>query len=187
MSAMASLITGVSIVCSTVCSGADPRKHQSSVSLAFVRGIHQWPVNSPPKRPVKRKMVPSDDVIIRWYHPPQYLVNRVIWGNTKFFMDDPIHCEAHKILNFLLQWRHNGRDSVSNHQPRECLVNRLIRCRSKKTSKLRVTGLCAGNSLETGEFPAQRASNAENVFIWWRHHAIHMLGNAATGLLGVHQ
>ena len=45
-----------------------------------------------------------------------------------------------------LQWRHNGRDSVSNHQPRECLLSRLIRRRSKKTSKLRVTGLCAGNS-----------------------------------------
>ena len=69
-----------------------------------------------------------------------------------------------------LQWRHNGRDSVSNHQPRECLLSRLIRRRSKKISKLRVTGLCAGNSPETGEFPAQRASNAENVSIWWRHH-----------------
>ena len=68
-----------------------------------------------------------------------------------------------------LLWRHNGRDSVSNHQPRECLLNHLSRCRSKKTSKLRVTGLCAGNSPETGEFPAQRASNAENVSIWWRH------------------
>ena len=69
-----------------------------------------------------------------------------------------------------LRWRHNGRDSVSSHQPRECLLNRLIRCRSKKTSKLRVTGLCAGNSPRTGEFPAQMASYAENVSIWWRHH-----------------
>ena len=43
---------------------------------------------------------------------------------------------------------------------------------TKKTSKLRVTGLCAGNSLGTGEFPAQMASNAENVSIWWRHHAV---------------
>ena len=42
----------------------------------------------------------------------------------------------------------------------------------KKTSKLRVTGLCAGNSPETGEFPAQMASNAENVSIWWCHHAL---------------
>ena len=73
---------------------------------------------------------------------------------------------------FPLQWRLNGRDCVSNHQPRECSLNRLIWCRSKKTSKLRVTGLCAGNSPGTGEFPAQLASYAENVSIWWRHHAI---------------
>ena len=69
-----------------------------------------------------------------------------------------------------LRWRHNGCDSVSNHQPRECLLRRLIRRTSKKTSKLRVTGLCARNSPETGQFPAQMASNAENVSIWWRHH-----------------
>ena len=69
-----------------------------------------------------------------------------------------------------LQWPHNGRDSVSNHQPRECLLSCLIRRRSKKTSKLRVTGLCEGNSPGTGEFPSQKASNAENVSIWWRHH-----------------
>ena len=65
-----------------------------------------------------------------------------------------------------------GLDSVSNHQPRHCLLSRLFGCRSKKTSKLRVTGLCAENSPETGEFPTQRASNAENVSIWWRHHVI---------------
>ena len=69
-----------------------------------------------------------------------------------------------------LRWRHNGRDSVSNHQPRDCLLNPLFRCRSKKTSKRRVTGLCAGNSPGTGEFPARMASNGENVSIWWRHH-----------------
>ena len=55
---------GVSIVCPTVCSGADKRKHQSSVSLAFMRGIHRWPVVSPHKGPVKRKMFPFDDVIM---------------------------------------------------------------------------------------------------------------------------
>ena len=68
-----------------------------------------------------------------------------------------------------LRW-HNGYDSLSNHQPLDCLLNLLFRCRSKKTSKLRVTGLWARNSPVTGEFPAQRASNAENVSIWWRHH-----------------
>ena len=71
-----------------------------------------------------------------------------------------------------LRWRHNGRDGVWNHQPRDCLLKCLFRRRSKKTSELRVTGLCAGNSPGTGEFPAQRASNAENVSIWWRHYAM---------------
>ena len=69
-----------------------------------------------------------------------------------------------------LHWRHNGRESISNRQPHDCLLNRLFRRRSKKTSKLRVTGLCVGNSPGTGEFPAHMASNAENVSIWWRHH-----------------
>ena len=69
-----------------------------------------------------------------------------------------------------LRWRHNGRDSVSNHQPLDCLLNRLFRRRSKTTSKRRVTGLCVGNSPGTGEFTAQMASNAENISIWWRHH-----------------
>ena len=53
------------------------------------------------------------------------------------------------------QWRHNGCDGVSHHQPYDSLLNRLYSHRSKKTSKLRVTGLCAGNSLVTGEFPAK--------------------------------
>ena len=69
-----------------------------------------------------------------------------------------------------LQWRHTGRDSVSNHQLHDCLLNRLFRRKSKKTSKLRATGHCAGNSPGTGELPTQMASNAENVSIWWRHH-----------------
>ena len=51
------------------------------------------------------------------------------------------------------------------------LLNRLFRLRSKKTLKLRVTGLCEGNSPVNGEFPAQRASNSENASVWWRHHA----------------
>ena len=64
-----------------------------------------------------------------------------------------------------LHWRHNGHDDVSNHQPRYCLLKRIIRRPSKKTSKLRVTGLC-------GEFTGDpwRASNVESVSIRWRHH-----------------
>ena len=74
------------------------------------------------------------------------------------------------ILGDSLQWRHDVRDGASNHQPHDCLLNRLFRRRSNETSKLCVTDLCAGNSTVTGEVPAQRASNAENVSIWWRHH-----------------
>ena len=64
MGEIASQITSLTIVYSTVYSDADQRKHQSSASLAFVRGIHRGPVNSPHKRPVTRKMFPFDDVIM---------------------------------------------------------------------------------------------------------------------------
>ena len=82
-------------------------------------------------------------------------------------------------VKVILQWRHNGRDGISNHQSHDCLLDRLFRCRSKKTSKLQVTGLYAGNSPGTGEFPAQMASNAENVSIGWRHRELmHFIRNA---------
>ena len=64
MGTMASQITSPAIVYSTVYSHADQRKHQSSVSLAFVRGIHLGPVNSPHKWPVMRKMFPFHDLIM---------------------------------------------------------------------------------------------------------------------------
>ena len=55
-----------------------------------------------------------------------------------------------------LLWRHNGCDSVSNHKPHECLLNRSFMRRPKKTPKLRVTGLCVGNSPETHKWPVTR-------------------------------
>ena len=64
MAAMASQITSLVIVYSTVYSGADQIKYQSSASLAFVLGIHRWPVNFPHKWPITRKMFPFDDVIV---------------------------------------------------------------------------------------------------------------------------
>ena len=68
-----------------------------------------------------------------------------------------------------LQWYHNARGSVSNHQRLHRLLNCWFRRTSKKTPKLRVTGLCAGNSPVTGEFPHKRLVT-RNVSIWWRHH-----------------
>ena len=64
MGGVASQITSIAIDYSTVYSALDQRKHQSSASLAFVRGIHRWPVNSPHKGLVTRKMFPFDDVIM---------------------------------------------------------------------------------------------------------------------------
>ena len=68
------------------------------------------------------------------------------------YMGQPLHT---------LRWHHNKHDGVSNHQPHDWLFNCLFRRRSKKTSKLRITGLCEGNSLVTSEFPAQKARTAE--------------------------
>ena len=68
-----------------------------------------------------------------------------------------------------LQWRQSWLDSVSNHQPHHC-TQPLIRAQIKRTSKLRLTGLCAWNSPVTGECPRTMASYAENVSIWRRHH-----------------
>ena len=64
MNEMATQIIGVSIVCSTVCPGADQRKYQVSASVAFMGEIHRWPMNSPHKGPVTRQMFPFDDVIV---------------------------------------------------------------------------------------------------------------------------
>ena len=76
----------------------------------------------------------------------------------------------------------NGRDSVSNHQSHHC----LFRCRSKKAPKLPVIGLCAGNSPVTGEFPAQMASDAENVSIRWRHHDTSYISHTTLNIHGTH-
>ena len=86
-----------------------------------------------------------------------------------YLWDGPISRASYWVyIVSTLHWRHNERDGVSNHQPHDL----LFRFRSKKTSKLRVTGLCAGNSPVTSELPTQRASNAENASNWWRHHIV---------------
>ena len=88
MSAMASQITGISGVCSTVCWGAHQRQHQSSSSLAFVREIHRWPVNSPHKGPVTRKMFPFS-----WRHRGILLTNSPGVGVSKPISPVPIFFE----------------------------------------------------------------------------------------------
>ena len=93
------------------------------------------------------------DVALTLWRSILLWVKQVWWGT---------HWGKNKVTEILqmtiwnasaLQWRHNGCDCVSNHQPHHCLLNRLFGRRSKKTSKLHVTGLCAWNSPGTGEFP----------------------------------
>ena len=75
-------ITGVSAACTTVCSGGDQRKHQSSASLALVRGIHRWPVNTPLKGPVSR-----ENVSIWWRH--HVIQNLYIWEGLMIKVSEP--------------------------------------------------------------------------------------------------
>ena len=75
-----------------------------------------------------------------------------------------------RYIRLWLKCRHNERECVSNHRGLDYLLSSSFSRRSKKTSKLRVTGLCEGNSPVTGEFPSQITRNAENVSIRWRHH-----------------
>ena len=97
MSVMASQITSLAIVYSTVYSGADQRKHQSSASLGFVRGIHRWLVNSPHKGPVTWKTFPFDDVIMFIY---------CVWCHLSFIMQGKllqkiVRAMWHRLVKFL--------------------------------------------------------------------------------------
>ena len=139
------------------------KKNQSPHYWRFVSGIlgDRWIAS---QRPIIRRVFSCLDAI----------VTSVVVGPGKYDMKPRAVGQMISHTRFCcaspLQWRHNGHDSISNHQPPECLLSRLVRRKSKKTSRPRVTGLCAGNSPVTGEFPAQKASNAENVSIWCRHH-----------------
>ena len=105
MGPMASEITSLTIVYSTVYSGGDQRKHQSFASLAFVWGIHRWPVNSPHKEPVTRKMFPFDDVIMMlicgtnmtyWvYHVPRKTNANIYW--SAYFQSDTSICDLYSV------------------------------------------------------------------------------------------
>ena len=109
MGTKASQITSLTIVYSTVYSDADQRKHQSSASLAFVWGIHRWPVNSPHKWPVTRKMFPFDDVImIRNRNAMKIMVCLVLQFMTRWLLQMfellrmYIYCDMFKVSNIIL-------------------------------------------------------------------------------------
>ena len=107
MSTMASQITSLTIVYSCVYSGADQRKHQSTASLTFLRGIQQWPVNSPHKWPITRKMLPFDDFIMTpaawdlwdWSHSRYNIQNRLLSHNKYIYTAKQENEKRHIIHN----------------------------------------------------------------------------------------
>ena len=100
MGAIASQITSITIVYSAVYSDADQRKHQSSASLAFVQGIHRWPVNSPHKGLVTRKMFPFDDVIMQAH-------------NTSIL----VHITSYWLYNHISRWHAYFYTKYSQYTP----------------------------------------------------------------------
>ena len=108
--------------------------------------------------------------LLWWWNSPVWHICKIC--HSRVFFITFLHVSEYFLQwdprwNDTLQWRHNGRNGVSNRKPNVCLLNHLFRRRSQKTWKLRVTGPCEWNSPVTCEFPAQRASNSKNVSIWW--------------------
>ena len=130
MGAIASAITSFTIVYSD----ADKKTHQISAPLAFVRGIHKWPVT--------RKMFPFDDVIMHWSLSATCKQPRCYREITGELIQKGVPC--------WIKWK-------SIH-----MAQGKYQCWEYDSVLLKIIG--------TGEFPAQRASNAENISIWWRHH-----------------
>ena len=121
-----SQITSVSIVCSTVCSGIDQRKHQISASLAFVRGIHRWPVNSPHKGPDTRKMFTFDDVImITVVVNVRATVNAISSHSAGFAVR---HVQNYIVIFTLyVYWANLGRHTVVIFMSRRCVIIIMLR------------------------------------------------------------
>ena len=153
MGAMASQITCLTIVLKTVYSVADQRKHQSSASLAFVRGTHRGPVNSPHKGTVTRKIFPFDDVIMgkpsekaltRWYPHQRYVIlflkpgypleseqNTHIWDSNHALDNSHACCHEYSscmlsncLVYYILFWT----DCRLCYQIRLTYLNKFILC-----------------------------------------------------------
>ena len=141
---------------------------ENCVTSRWIRDRPNW--HLPSQETSDRKIAISHISFTDMFTEPLYQVCRCfpLWYI-------PVYMVTLMHMMTALQWLHNGHDSISNHQPHNSLLNCLFRRRSKKTSKLRVTGLWAGNSLVPGEFPAQMASYSENDSIWWRHHVLSKL------------
>ena len=178
------------IVYSTVYSGVDQSKHQSSASLAFVWGIHRWPVNSPHKWPVTRKMFPLDNAIMRvlfsskvltkvWNSAGRKQKTIVLITDIKHYHDGTwfwmIHFSKYSFDNLILidlptrsplwltiRWRHM---SIMTSEVNETwlFIKQFVLVNSKEESKFRITGPLWGKCTGDHWFSPQRVSNADSV------------------------
>ena len=138
MSMMASQITSVLIVCLTVCSWADQSKHQSSTLLAFLRGIHLSPVDSPHKGPVTQKMFLFDDIIMIWER--EIDLNFDTPGTMRV-----VFADASGIQNYLLPY---GSLVLTGHDPASISISEsLIHVCKPTWSKLNLISIGSGNGL----------------------------------------
>ena len=130
-----------------------------SALLALCEGIYRSPVNSPHKGQWHGALMFS--LICAWIN---------VWVNNRSAGDLRRHRTHYDVIVMVMLWSHSEICRKFSH---DCLLSRLFRRKSKKTSKLRVTGLCAGNSPVTREFPTQRTRKAENDctndgLVYWR-------------------
>ena len=171
MRAMVSQIANLTIIYSTVYSGANQRKHQSSASLAFVRGIHRWPVNSPHKGPVTRKVFPFDDVIMNkaqsvWiflflgFFIFQIIAKTICYSKIITIWDNTDMRQFRYVMNLeSSRWRH---ETVKTSQ-----INSCSGWHAKRILKPGITCLLRGESTSdlwiphTCGFPTQKNSNVE--------------------------
>ena len=114
--------------------------------------FHEWKRYQPYHHWWHRRLLQWQPRINRTEGQSILSIWKLRFPNMSPIMWRPLCCKSMK-CRYALQWRHDDRSGVSNHRRLDCLHNGLFRCRSKKTSKLRVTGICEGNSPVTGEFP----------------------------------
>ena len=118
----------------------------------------------------------------RYYFQTLFLKIEIIFSSVRVYSGKsrkilwpwPIDIGSHDVrwIYTLLQWRHNEGHGVSTHRHLNCMFSRSIRRTPKKTSKLRVTGLCEGGPPVTSVYPQKRPVRAKNVSILWRHHIL---------------
>ena len=192
---MMSQITSLTIVCSTIYSGGDPRKHKSSASLAFVLGIHRWPVNSPHKGPVTWKMFPFYDIIMVYFHIFQVrarVQQAMVVVSAFVRRDQTVHPTCYHwivracVLPCTPMWRHclmetrgacvlQGRESQAMGPASESMViackNRVRCCfnaRNFLQNPLTERLTHRVNSLRPRQMPAIFQTTFSNAFSWMK-------------------